>query len=186
MRARLRFHNRIVTALLLLVLVGPALAQDPAKIDTLFERLKSADAGEASRIETEIMVLWEKSGSAAIDLLYRRGTDALDNGNPLAATEHFSAALDHDPAFTQARMQRAEALYALGQSGPALADIAEVLKVEERHFQAWSLLGTILEETGRTEQALAAYRRQAAIYPERADLKTYIDQLARQLEGQEL
>ena len=49
--------NRIVAALLSLFLTcGVGVAQDSAKLDGLFDRLKTAEEGEASRIEREIWI----------------------------------------------------------------------------------------------------------------------------------
>ena len=74
-----------------------ALAEDTAKLDDLFTRLKSAGAEEASRIETEIWIEWSKSGSPALDLLLLRGRDAMELGDS-ASIEHSPAIIAHDPA----------------------------------------------------------------------------------------
>ncbi|MFE3836493.1 hypothetical protein [Pseudogemmobacter sonorensis] len=188
MKARVPFHNHVVAALLALHFAAtPALAQDKAKLDGLFERLQAAqDAGEAGRIESEILIEWSKSGSAAMDLLYQRGTDALALGNGAAAVEHLTAVIDHAPDFAAAYDARAAAYYVTGDIGPALADLAHVLTVEPRHFAALAGLGAILEETGQKEKALAAYRMAAEIHPHLADVKAVIGRLAAELEGRDL
>ncbi|MCB5408407.1 tetratricopeptide repeat protein [Pseudogemmobacter sp. CC-YST710] len=190
MKARPGFHNHIVAALLPLCLAlfgASALsAQDAAKLDDLYTRLKSADAGAAGRIEAEIILESGKSGSASLDLLLRRGTEALAAGNPVAATEHLTAALDHAPGFTEARAHRALALFGAGETGPAIADLAIVLEEEPRHFVAWSLLGAVLEETDQPERALAAFRRAAEIHPHIAEVNAAIARLTQSLEGQAL
>ncbi|MES2542540.1 MAG: hypothetical protein V4583_18475, partial [Pseudomonadota bacterium] len=73
--------NRIVAALLPLFLTcAVAFAEDTAKLDGLFDRLKTAEEAEAGRIETEIWIEWSKSGSPAMDLLLQRGKDAMALG----------------------------------------------------------------------------------------------------------
>ena len=110
MGLRAAILNRIVAALLPLFLTcAGAFAEDTAKLDGLFERLKVADEAEAGRIEREIWIEWSKSGSPAEDLLLQRGTDAMDLGDYPAAIEHFTAIIDHDPDFAEAWNARATA-----------------------------------------------------------------------------
>lgn len=188
MKARGPFLNRIVAALCALILgAGMAVAADMAKLDDLFTRLKAApDAGEAARIEKEIWIEWSRSGSASMDLLFQRGQDALALGDTVAAVEHFTAIIDHDPAFTEAWNARATAYYTAGEIGPSLADIGHVLTAEPRHFGALSGLAMILEETGREEAALKAYRAAQAIHPHMQAVNDAIDRLETKLEGQDL
>jgi tetratricopeptide (TPR) repeat protein len=188
MKPRGPFLNRIVAALFALLLgAGMALAADAAKLDDLFTRLKAApDAGEAGRIEAEIWIEWSKSGSPSMDLLFQRGQDALALGDAVAAVEHFTAIIDHDPAFTEAWNARATAYYTAGEIGPSLADIAHVLTAEPRHFGALSGLAMMLEETGREEAALQAYRAAQAIHPHLQAVNDGIERLETRLEGQDL
>lgn len=187
MRVRSVILNRIVAALLPLFLTcAAAAAQDSAKLDGLFERLKTADAAEAGRIETEIQIEWSKSGSPAEDLLLQRGKDAMDLGDYPAAIEHFTAIIDQDPDFAEAWNARASAYYLAGEFGPAVADLARVLTLNPRHFGALSGLAMILEETGRPERALEAYRAAIAINPNLAGAADAIKRLEAEAAGQEL
>jgi len=188
MENRIRFHNCVVAAFLALMLAAaPALAVDQAKVDGLLDRLTAAaDAAEAGRIEAEILIEWSKSGSPAIDLLMQRGEDALAMGDALAAAEHFTAVIDHDPAFTEGWAARASAYYTAGEVGPALADIAHVLADEPRHFAALSGLGVIMEESGDDKRALSAYLAARAVHPYIQPVNEAIDRLEKKLEGQEL
>lgn len=168
------------------MLAWPAAAQDAPKLDGLFQRLQTADADEAGRIEAEIWIEWSKSGSAAMDLLLQRGTDAMEAGDARTAAEHFTAIIDHSPGFNAAWGGRAMAYYLTGEIGPALADLGHVLTEEPRNFAALAGLGTILEETGQKEKALEAYRAAAAVHPHMADVNDAIARLETELEGQEL
>jgi tetratricopeptide (TPR) repeat protein len=182
-----RFLNRIVAAFLPLVLTcAIAWAEDRAKLDGLFDRLKTAGAEEAGRIEREIWIEWSKSGSPALDLLLQRGRDALDIGDSAQAIEHFTAIIDQDPDFPEAWNARATAYYLAGEFGPSVADIAQVLQRNPRHFGALSGLAMILEETGKPERALEVYRAAIAIHPHMAGAAEAIERLETEAEGQEL
>lgn len=163
----------------------PDAPRDQALIDALLDRLANApDAGEAGRIESLIDIEMAKSGSAAIDFLHGRGRDALEQGNTTAAIDHFSAALDHDPGFIEARALRAIAWHQAGETGPALEDAAQVLQVMPRHQVSLALLAVILEETDQRQRALDAWRRVAEINPWMDEAKAAVTRLERALQGQ--
>lgn len=189
MKNRIGFHNCVVAAVLALAvtLAGPAHAVDAEKLDSLFTRLKDAkDAGEAGRIEAEIMIEWSRSGSPSVDLLMQRGQDAMEAGNFPAAAEHFTAVIDHAPDFLTGWNARASAYYAMGEIGPALSDMAHVLNTDPRHFDTLAGLGQILEETEDPERALQAYLAAQAIHPYILPVNDAITRLETELEGQEL
>lgn len=187
MRVPASILNRIVAALLPLFLTcAVAFAEDTAKLDGLFDRLKTAEEGEAGRIETEIWIEWSKSGSPALDLLLQRGRDAMDLGDYPAAIEHFSAIIDQDPDFAEAWNARATAFYMEGEFGPSVSDIAQVLTRNPRHFGALSGLAMILEQTGKPERALEVYKAALAIHPHLEGASEAIERLETEAEGQEL
>lgn len=164
----------------------PASTAPAPGIEDYLDRLPAADADEAARIEGELVILWSKSGSPAIDLLYRRGSDALEAGDAVTAAEHLTAAIDQDPDFLAARDLRASAYYLSGQIGPALADMSFVLAHQPRQFATLAGLGGILEETNQPARALDAYRAAAAIHPHMAEVNDAIQRLSKELEGQDL
>lgn len=187
MGIRAAILNRIVAALVpLLLSCAMVQAEDAAKLDNLFDRLRTAPADEAGRIEREIQLEWAKSGSPALDLLLQRGEDAMGMGDYKAAIEHFTALIDHDPTFAEAWNGRATAYYLTGQFGPSVADIAQVLTLNPRHFGALSGLAMILEETGKPEKALAAYRAALAIHPHLQGAIEAVERLEKAAEGREL
>jgi tetratricopeptide (TPR) repeat protein len=187
MSAGARILNRIVAALLpLFMSCAMALALDVEKLDDLFARLQTAGAEEAGRIESEIWIEWSKSGSPAMDLLLQRGRDAMAAGDNATAVQHFTAIIDHAPDFAEAWNARATAYYNSGDYGPSVADIAQVLTLNPRHFGAMSGFGMILEETGKTEQALEVYKAALALHPHLNSVIDAIQRLETQAEGQEL
>lgn len=181
-----RLHNLVVAALLLLSFAAlPALGQT-TKVDDLLDRLKTADAEAAGRIEQEIWIEWSKSGSAAMDLLLERGRQAMAEGRLDLAIAHFTALIDHDPAFAEGWNARATAYHQAGQIGPSLADIAQTLRLNPRHFGALSGLAMIFEELERPEQALEVYRAVEAIHPHAAGVSEAIGRIEAALQGREL
>ncbi|NJS40234.1 MAG: tetratricopeptide repeat protein [Rhodobacteraceae bacterium] len=187
MSARARLLNYIVAAVLPLFLTCTmVMALDQEKLDGLFTRLQSAGEEEAGRIETEIWIEWSKSGSPALDLLLQRGRDAMAVGEFGVAVEHFTAIIDQDPSFAEAWNARATAYYNSGDYGPSVADIAQVLALNPKHFGALTGFASILEETGKTEQALEVYKAALAIHPHLEGVIDAVSRLETQAEGQEL
>lgn len=176
----------IVTAILLTVGFSiPAGAQE-TPLDDLYQELAEADEATYARVEQRIIAQWEKSGSAAMDLLLRRGKDALDDGAPEVAVEHFTALVDHAPDFAEGYYGRASSYYLLGLTGPALDDIRQVLALNPRHFEAMRGLAVIMEELQRPEDALDLYRMILEMNPNSAAASDAVERLQLQFEGQAL
>ncbi len=155
-------------------------------MDDLFVQLQAAGPETAGAVEEQIMDAWAKSGSAAIDLLLRRGEDAMQAGEFAVAVEHLTAAIDHDPAFAEAYNTRAAAYFSLGLTGPAIDDIRQTLVLNPRHFGAMQGFGVILEQMGREPEALEIYERVLALYPLAPNVAEAVDRLQLTLEGQTL
>ncbi|MEO0682146.1 MAG: tetratricopeptide repeat protein [Pseudomonadota bacterium] len=156
-----------------------------ARLDALFDRLAAAEDGPHERVEQEILRVWAQSGSATADLLLQRGRDALGQEDAVRAIAHAGAALDHFPDFAEAWNLRATAFFTLGRYGQALADIEQVLAREPRHFGALSGLGIILEQVGREQDALAAYREAARWNPHMQRVNDAVDRLAPKVDGRD-
>ncbi len=183
MTSRTAIINFSVTALL--TFTSPVWAQD-ADLDRLFDELAEATPEEAGRLEGQINTVWSRSGSASMDLLLRRGEDALEDGDIQAALEHFSALVDHDPAFAEGYNGRATAYYLSGMIGPALEDIRQALRLNPRHFGALRGLAIILEELERPADAIEVYREVLALNPHAEGVGDAVARLEIQLEGQSL
>ncbi|MBK4215625.1 hypothetical protein JJJ17_06785 [Paracoccus caeni] len=155
-------------------------------MDALFERLQQPE-GEGWRLaESDILREWSKSGSASMDLLLQRGEQALDEGNSEAAIGHLTALVDHAPEFAAGWQARAAAYASMGQFGPALADLAEALRLEPRQFAALTQLGFMLEEAGNDTRALAAYRESLKIHPHQPEAIDGVARLEKLLSGTEI
>lgn len=173
----------IFHGLFAVMLAVPAGAAD---IDTLYDRLKTASAADAPRVEAEIEREWQQSGSAAMDLLLQRGQDALALGDPELAVAHLSALIDHAPEFAEAYNSRAAAFYQQGDFGPAIDDVAHALTLDPRHFTAITGLATLLEAMDRPAAALDAYRMALAIHPHLDGAQETLERLEAETAGQEI
>ena len=166
-----------------MLLCAPLAAQTP-KLDDLFGQLATAeDAQAGQQVAEAIIAEWSKSGSPAIDLLLQRGQSAIDAGEPGIAIGHFTAAIDHDPAFVEAWHGRATAYYLTGRIGPAIDDLREVLLRNPRHFGALEGFAILLEEMDRPEQALEVWRKVADLHPTHVRAAEAIGRLTLALEG---
>ena len=163
----------------------PAHAQQ-SDLDTLYQDLAEADEASYARIERQIVAEWEKSGSPAMDLLLRRGQDALDEGTPDVAAEHFTALVDHAPDFSEGYYGRATAYFLLDMIGPALEDIRMTLELNPRHFEAMRGLASIMIELDRPADALELHEMILEMSPQSAESQTAVEFLRVQLEGQAL
>ena len=178
--------NFSVAALLTLTSSNEPVWAQTTRLDQLFDELAAATPDAAGRIEEQIVTQWSKSGSAALDLLRKRGEDALEEGDFQAALEHYSALVDHDPTFAEGYNGRATAYYLTDRYGPALDDIRTTLRLNPRHFGALRGLAIILEELERPDQSLQVYREVLAIHPQAEGVAEAVDRLKIQLEGQSL
>ena len=77
------------------------------KIPTLLDQLAISSPEAAQSIAKELRFLWRKSGSDAVDVLYQRAQDTLEQQNFTRACEHFSAAIEFAPDFAAAYLGRA-------------------------------------------------------------------------------
>lgn len=152
----------------------------------LLERLRTADPADAARIARELQAEWSKSGSAAMDLLLRRGREAMARQDWQAAIEHFTALTDHAPEFAEGWSERARAFFNAELFGPAVADLERALALNPNDFNAIFGLGQVFEFFGDPERAYAAYERAEAIHPHHEEVTKALDRLSTKVEGQAL
>ena len=170
----------------------PAQAQptDPAahgeEVDELLSRLARPDLRHWQQIERDIIRIWSRSGSAAMDLLLRRGRTALIEGEVDAAIEHLTALTDHAPDFAEGWFTRARAHSEAGRYGMARADLQRALARNPRHFGALTGVGTILEQMGEPDQARAAFAAAHAIHPHQPRINAALERLRRDVQGQDI
>lgn len=185
-----RLLNRIVTAFLVsaaffVVTSTIALAQD-ADVDLLFFDLADPKNENWEETEARIRAAFSDSGSESMNLLLERGYMALAAGEADVAIEHFTALTDHAPDFAEGFNGRAKAYELAGYFGPAVDDIARALALEPRHFSAMIGLARILDDVGKSKQALELYRQVAILHPNQPEVAQEIVRLEDLVSGTNL
>lgn len=171
-----------VASAIWLACVFPATAQavtEAERLDTLLSELAEPDREDWRRIESEILRLWSRSGSEAMDLLLRRGMDAMEAEDHLAALDHLSALTDHAPEFSEGWSARARVFTLIGEFDLAQADIERALSLNPRNFGAIAALAHIFEETGQQAMALRALRAFQELNPNRQNVNQSVERLER-------
>lgn len=187
----IRHHfKRSVAAILAIVTFSLPFAMPSeiraAEAEELLQQLRDADPGDAARIERDIAREWSKSGSAAMDLLLKRGKDALDIKDFGAAIEHLTALTDHAPNFAEGFHVRAMAYFHSDRIGPALGDLEQVLALNPHHFGAMRGLAVIFEKLGDAPRAHQAYEMVLRLHPNDEEAQKGVERLRDKVQGREL
>lgn len=167
-------------------LSGPAAAMHHGedKLDDLFAELRQVETPEEARpIEDAIWELWLESGDIEIDSLMLFGISAIEIGDLPAALATFDELIKAAPEYSEAWNKRATVHYLMGNLEASVADIAQTLILEPRHFGALSGLGLIYVSIGKDKAALKAFEQAQAIAPHLEGLDTLIAKVRLRLEG---
>lgn len=165
--------------------VVPAAAPKPANpLDPLFEALKrERDPDKARGIATQIMTDMNDSGSATVNLLMQWADAAIKEKRNAAALDFLDQVTLLDPAYPEGWNRRATLHYTMGSTRKSMADIAEVLRREPRHFGAIAGMASILMESGKDELALKAWEDYLAVYPADRDAQEAVTKLSEKIAG---
>jgi len=177
--------NAVAALATLTLLAGAAGAQSDSDA-SLLDQLQAADPADAGRIEREIRMEWEKSGSPTMDLLLKRGKDALEAGDPDLAIGHLSALTDHAPGFAEGWHARAMAFFQEEEFSLALHDLEVTLALNPRHFAAIYGLGVVMESLGRDKDAYDLYTRVLSLHPNHKDALDGVERLKTRVNGTEI
>lgn len=178
--------KHIVAALVLSLAISGSLAAQTVDEDGLLSELAQTDPSGAIRIDRELQALWSKSGSSSMDLLFRRGQEALEEGDTAAAIEHLTALTDHAPDFAEGWHLRAQAFYQADLFGPAVADLERALALNPNNYNAIFGLGAILEQFSDYDRAFDAYSRVKAMHPFHEEVDSALKRLESRVSGTSL
>jgi tetratricopeptide (TPR) repeat protein len=157
------------------------------RFDKLFAELGEAKNDEdAAFIAEEIEALWRDSGSATVDLLTDRATDALAMGETELARELIDGALELDPDHAEAWAQSAMIAMAEDEVGLALENIEKAVSLEPRHYDALTDLGLVLERLDQPAGAYDAYEKALDLNPRLPAAVAGAERTRRDAEGREL
>jgi Tfp pilus assembly protein PilF len=159
----------------------------PSTIDDLFERLAAAkDETEGKGIASLIERRWARSGSDTADLLMSRAAEAARAKDYPLAVELLDRVLVLEPRWAEAWHRRANVFYLLDDPVSAMADLRRALAIEPRHFSAWAGLGHIFMASDDKRGAMEAYRRALKIHPQQETVRTRVERLTPEIDGQNL
>ncbi|MEP6017835.1 MAG: tetratricopeptide repeat protein [Paracoccaceae bacterium] len=176
---------RIVTALSLMVGNSLPLAAQ-SEIEPLLEELKSAEKQRAVQIVREVEREWGLSGSTSVDMLLRRGHDAMEEEDWTLAIEHLTAVTDHAPDFAEGWHARATAFFQSGKIGPAIADLQTALALNPDNWNAIYGLGIVFQEMGDHVRAADAFQMTLDLHPHHENATEALKQVQRFGVGQTL
>ncbi|MFN0264666.1 hypothetical protein ACKTEK_12385 [Tepidamorphus sp. 3E244] len=158
-----------------------------SEVDALLDALAQAgDAETASRIEQSVLQAWLASGSDTIDLLMSRAVMAMEGKHYPLAMEILDSVIEMKPDYVEAWNKRATLFYLIDDYDRSMRDITATLAIEPRHFGALSGMGLILQEVGQAKGALSAFRQALEVHPFLGNLRENVDELEREVEGEEI
>ena len=159
-------------------------AERAAKLDDLFVKLAEREDEEgANLVAEEIVAIWKESGSASVNLLLRRGSEASAKGNPKLARKMYNHAVDLEPEFAEVWARSARLALTQKDYNRALNESLKTLELEPRHFYTLWTLGNVLEVLNRPDEALETYREANRLYPELKVVKDRLEQLEIEIGG---
>ena len=170
---------RIIAVLILLAysLASPADQNDPA-LDGLFERLAITTSDEeASNITHEIWQRWTANDDPNVSQLMQIGIRALNYSTYREALQSFDRVIEIAPEFAEGWNKRATLYYHIKEYRRSIDDIKKTLRLEPRHFGAWSGLGLVSIAQDNYSGALAAFKKALSINPHISNIRRYVQKL---------
>jgi len=155
--------------------------------EALLARLATAaDPDEADGIVARIDRLNQHSGSDTGDLLLGRASAAIDGENLEVAQQLLHALTELQPQWAEAWAARANVDYLAGDTKATFVDLARALADDPKHLKALADLGTVLESSGRRDDALRVFQRALEIAPQWRPAREAADRLRTAIAGQDL
>ena len=170
---------RIIAVLILLAysLASPADQNDPA-LDDLFEQLAVTTSDEeASNITREIWQRWTANDDPDVSQLMQIGIRALNYSTYRKALQSFDRVIEIAPEFAEGWNKRATLYYHIKEYRRSIDDIKKTLRLEPRHFGAWSGLGLVSIAQENYSDALAAFKKALSINPHISNIRRYVQKL---------
>ena len=165
----------------------PTPLERPKMLGQLYEQLpKARDAQAAAPIIEAIEDLWRLSGSPTVDLLMSRAERLAKEEDLDLALKIIGATVDLAPDEAEAWHLRAKVHYLRKDYELAIADLKRALDRDPLHYGANNDLGVALEAIGAKKEALQAYRKAIAVNPFLGETKRAVEELRREVEGQDI
>ena len=161
---------------------GPRERLAAQTLDQLFEGLRLTKGPNAAKIYAqEIQNRFEQSGSDTADLLLTWASEAMSSNDNALALDVLDQLVQIKPDFAEAWNKRATVEFLMKDFGASLSDIRRTLQLQPRHFGALAGLGIILEDIGKDDEAILAYRRALEINPRLDAARTSLERLEKEV-----
>jgi tetratricopeptide (TPR) repeat protein len=148
---------------------------DMADQPLLLERLRDQDDDVRGYAEQGLWLLWTRSGDPAVDRALAEGSALMAAGQLPEAIAIFSEIIRRRPAFAEGWNKRATAYFLAGDYRRSLADCAQVIKRNPRHFGALSGYGQIYFRLEQFDKAIEYWRRALQVNPNMSGVRTNIE-----------
>ncbi|MGH6865775.1 MAG: hypothetical protein ACREDO_06345 [Methyloceanibacter sp.] len=159
----------------------------PKLLAQLYEQLKAAnDASTAEPIVEAIEEVWAMSGSDTVDLLMSRADQFAKDADLDLSLSILDAATEIAPKEPEIWHRRAMVHMLRSEYERALSDLRRTLNLDPKRYKAINDLALVLEQIGAKKEALAAYRKALEINPFLDDARQAVEQLSRDVEGQDI
>lgn len=170
---------------------GSTIPETPAKrallLDELYALLATApDEQQAKRTSDVIEQLWLMPTSPTVTVLMERAGRAAAAKKHTVARKLLDSAVSLAPDYPEVFMRRAYLSHSQNDVRGALGDIRRALALDPNHFKALDAMGQMLKEVGQRKAALAAFRKLLEVHPYWPGAKAAFDELAREVDGQEI
>jgi tetratricopeptide (TPR) repeat protein len=156
-------------------------------LDFLFGALKVApDEESAKAISDRIWGVWLGSGGDTTNLLISRVRTAIEKKEFDLAIQLLDSIIEFKPEYVEGWNQRATVYFMKKDYTRALADLAQALAREPRHFGALFGVGVIMQEFGDDKRALDVYRRALELDPHMKRVPELVKTLSEKVDGRDI
>lgn len=158
--------------------------QDDPRLPNLFDALQTAsDPIEAALLEQQIWQIWHTAPNKDLQTMLERGMRAMNEADFGYALDIFDQMIEKAPNYAEGWNKRATVNYILNEFEASLADIAETLKREPRHFGALSGRGLVHTRGEMLDDAIIAFEEALQVSPQNAGTRAQLERL-KELLGQ--
>lgn len=156
-------------------------------LDELYALLATApDEAQAKRTGEAIEQVWLIPASPTVAVLMDRAGRAVAEKKFAVAQRLMNSAVGLAPDYPEVFIRRAYLHHSQNEVRNALADLRRALALDPNHFKALEAMAQMLKEIGQNKAALAAFRKLLEVHPHWPGAKSAMDELARDIEGQEI
>ncbi len=180
---------RAVLLALLMATASPAGAladQTDARLDPLFEELRTGDGSGAEATVARIQEIWADAESDTVDLLFRRANASAEAGQYDLAAALLDHAIGLSPSFAQAYALRGAVRLTTNDQAGSIADFSKAVELEPRQFDASIALAEIILASGDKRGAYDMLQKALEWNPHEEHARERAKKLRDELNGQEI